>query len=39
MANVCETTITAIGVNEAVETFVKAPSKAMFGIDLDNLLD
>lgn len=37
MANVCETTITVIGLNEAAETFVKALSKAMFGIDLDNL--
>lgn len=37
MANVCETTITVIGVKEAAETFVKALSKGMFGIDLDNL--
>ena len=37
MANVCETTITVIGLNEAAETFVKSLSKAMFGIDLDNL--
>ena len=37
MANVCETSITVIGLKEAAETFAKALSKAMFGIDLDNL--
>jgi hypothetical protein len=37
MANVCETKITVIGLKEPPETFVKALSKAMFGIDLDNL--
>ena len=37
MANVCETTITVIGLTEAPETFVKALSSAMFGIDLNNL--
>jgi hypothetical protein len=37
MANVCETKITVIGVKEAAEIFVKALSKATFGIDLDNL--
>jgi len=37
MANVCETKITIIGLKEPAEAFVKALSKAMFGIDLDNL--
>jgi hypothetical protein len=37
MANVCETKITVIGLKEPPESFVKAFSKAMFGIDLDNL--
>ena len=37
MANVCESTITVIGLKEAPETFVKAFSKAMFRVDLDNL--
>jgi hypothetical protein len=37
MANVCETKITVIGLKEPPETFVKAFSKAMFGIDLGNL--
>jgi hypothetical protein len=37
MANVCETRITVIGLKEAAEIFVKALSKTMFGIDLDNL--
>ncbi|HSY99992.1 MAG TPA: hypothetical protein VK788_10870 [Terriglobales bacterium] len=37
MANVCETTITVVGLNDAAEIFVKALSKAMFGVDLDNL--
>jgi hypothetical protein len=37
MANVCETTITVIGLKEAPESFAKALSKATFGIDLDNL--
>jgi hypothetical protein len=35
MANICKNTITIIGLQEAPETFVKALSKAMFGIDLD----
>ena len=37
MANVCETTITVVGLNDPAEIFVKALSKAMFGVDLDNL--
>ena len=37
MANVCETKITVIGLKEAADAFVKPLSKAMFGIDLDNL--
>lgn len=37
MANVCETKITVIGLKEPAEAFVKALSKAMFGVDLDNL--
>lgn len=37
MANVCETTITVVGINDAAEIFAKALSKAMFGVDLDNL--
>lgn len=37
MANVCESTITVIGLKEAPETFVKAFSKAIFRVDLDNL--
>jgi hypothetical protein len=37
MANVCETTIAVIGLNDAAEIFIKALSKAMFGVDLDNL--
>lgn len=37
MANVCETTIAVAGLKEGPETFVKAFSKAMFAIDLDNL--
>ena len=37
MANVCETTITLIGLNDSAQGFVKALSNAMFGIDLDNL--
>jgi len=35
MANICKTTITIIGLQEAPETFVKALSKVMFVIDLD----
>lgn len=35
MANTCKNTITIIGLQETPETFVKALSKAMFGIDLD----
>src|ERR1035437_8365143 len=37
MANVCKNTITIIGLQEAPEHFVKALSKAMFNVDLDNL--
>src|ERR1700745_1520974 len=37
MANVCETTITVVGLNDPAETFVKVLSKATFGVDLDNL--
>ena len=37
MANVCETKITVIGLQESADAFVKQLSKAMFGIDLDNL--
>ena len=37
MANICKNTITAIGLKEAPEIFVKALSKTMFGLDLDNL--
>jgi hypothetical protein len=37
MANVCQTKIAVIGLNEPAEAFVKALSKAMFGVDLDNL--
>jgi hypothetical protein len=37
MANVCENTITVVGLNDAAEIFLKALSKAMFGVDLDNL--
>jgi hypothetical protein len=37
MANVCETTITVVGLNDPAEIFVKALSKSMFGVDLDNL--
>ena len=37
MANVCESKITIIGLKEPAEVFVKALSKAMFGIDLDNM--
>jgi hypothetical protein len=37
MANVCKNTITVIGSKEAPELFVKALSKAMFGLDLNNL--
>ncbi len=35
--NICENTITVIGVQEEPETFVKTLSKALFEIDLDNL--
>ena len=38
MANVCKTTITVVGLNDAAEIFVKVLSKAMFGVDLDNLI-
>jgi hypothetical protein len=37
LANVCETTITVVGLNDPAEIFVKALSKAMFGVDLDIL--
>ena len=37
MANICESTISVVGLKEAPETFVKSLSKAMFGIDLDNM--
>jgi hypothetical protein len=37
MANVCETTIAVIGLKESPTTFVRALSKAMFSIDLDDL--
>lgn len=37
MANICTNTITIIGLQEAPETFVKALSKVMFGIDLDEM--
>src|SRR5579863_9733196 len=37
MANICKTRITVIGLKEPAETFVKAFSNALFGIDLDNL--
>jgi len=37
MANVCESKITIVGLKEPLDVFVKALSKAMFGIDLDNM--
>ena len=37
MANICETRISVVGLEESPETFVKALSKAMFDIDLDNM--
>jgi len=37
MANICETTISVVGLKEPPETFVKALSKAMFEIDLDDM--
>jgi hypothetical protein len=37
MANVCKTKITVVGLKKAPETFVKALSNALFGIDLDSL--
>jgi Api92-like protein with ferredoxin domain len=37
MANICENTITVIGLKEAPELFLKSLSKAMFQIDLDDL--
>jgi hypothetical protein len=37
MANICETSISVIGLEESSETFVKTLSKAMFGIDLDDM--
>jgi len=37
MANVCESTITVIGLKESPESFAKVLSKATFSIDLDNL--
>jgi hypothetical protein len=37
MANICESTITVIGLKESPESFAKVLSKAMFSIDLDNL--
>lgn len=37
MANTCKNTITIIRLKEAPEIFVKVLSKAMFGIDLDNM--
>jgi hypothetical protein len=37
MANICINTISAIGLQEAPETFARALSKALFGIDLDDL--
>lgn len=37
MANVCESKITVIGLTQPAEIFVKALSKAMFGIDLNTL--
>jgi hypothetical protein len=37
MGNVCTSKLTVIGLTEAPESFVKALSKAIFAIDLDNL--
>jgi hypothetical protein len=37
MANICESRISVVGLKELPETFVKALSKAMFGVDLDNM--
>jgi len=37
MANICETNISVVGLKEPSETFVKALSKAMFEIDLDDM--
>ena len=37
MANVCKNKITVIGLKEPADAFVKALSRATFGIDLDNL--
>jgi hypothetical protein len=37
MANICESTITVIGLKESPESFIKALSRAMFAIELDNL--
>jgi hypothetical protein len=36
MANTCGNRITAVGLQEAPETFINALSKAMFNIDLEN---
>jgi hypothetical protein len=37
VANICKSTLTMIGLTEAPETFAKAASKIMFGIDLDDM--
>lgn len=37
MANRCKNTITVIGMKDAPESFAKALSKVMFGIDLDDM--
>jgi hypothetical protein len=37
MANICETNISVVGLKEPPETFVKALSKALFEIDLDDM--
>jgi hypothetical protein len=37
MANVCKNTISVVGLQEPPEMFLKALSKSMFGLDLDDL--
>jgi hypothetical protein len=37
MANICESKITVVGLEQDPESFVRELSKAMFQIDLDNL--
>jgi hypothetical protein len=39
MANICQSTISVVGLKETPETFVTAPSKAMFEVDLDKDVD